>query len=299
MANNKKTAKKVVKKTAPKKSAKPAKKAVKSAKTAKKAAKKAPAKPANKAKAPVKSKPTATKVKAKPAAKPAKKVVVKSAAKVVSKPTAKVAVKAKATPAAKHMPSPTAKPELKTFTPPKPRRGRRRKITENEGEKTTRKFRQAGPESVANVTFQKTESFASRAAAAAKQQIKINTDTRSRYSDKELDEFRALVEEKLSAARTELKYLQDQVNRKDDNGTDDTENKFSNMEDGTLTQEREYLTQMAGRQVHYIENLEKALVRIQNKTYGICRVTGKLIDKERLRIVPHATLSMEAKMMQK
>jgi RNA polymerase-binding transcription factor DksA len=282
MANKKKAAPKVVKKTAPKKSAKPAKKAAKSAKPTKKA----PAKPATKA--PVKAKP---KTKVKPAAKSAKKAPVKPGAKVAAKPEPK--------PAAKSLPSPSAKPELKTFTPPKPRRGRRRKIKENEGEKPSRKVRQAGPESVANVSFQKSESFASRAAAAAKQQIKINTDTRSRYSDKELEEFRVLIEEKLAAARNELKYLQDQVNRKDDNGTDDTENKFSNMEDGTLTQEREYLTQMASRQVQYIENLEKALVRIQNKTYGICRVTGKLIDKDRLRIVPHATLSMEAKMMQK
>ncbi|MFN5843962.1 MAG: TraR/DksA family transcriptional regulator, partial [Bacteroidota bacterium] len=155
------------------------------------------------------------------------------------------------------------------------------------------------PETVANVSFRKSESFSSRAAAAAKQNIKPNNDNRTRYSDKELNEFRALIDEKLAAARNELKYLQDQINRKDDNGTDDTENKFANMEDGTMTQEREYLTQMASRQVQYIENLEKALVRIQNKTYGICRVTGKLIDKERLRIVPHATLSMEAKMMQK
>ncbi len=130
--------------------------------------------------------------------------------------------------------------------------------------------------------------------------IKINTADpgKTRYNDAELQEFRSLIEEKLEAAKNELRYLQDQINRKDDNGTDDTENKFANLEDGSITLEREYLNQMAVRQAQYIDHLEKALLRIQNKTYGICRVTGKLIDKDRLRAVPHATLSMEAKLMQ-
>jgi len=123
-------------------------------------------------------------------------------------------------------------------------------------------------------------------------------DSRTRYSDRELFEFKNLIDEKLEAARNELKYLNDQINRKGDNGTDDTENKFSTMEDGSVAMEREYLTQMAARQVQYIDHLEKALIRIQNKTYGVCRVTGKLIDKDRLRAVPHATLSMEAKLLQ-
>ncbi len=123
-------------------------------------------------------------------------------------------------------------------------------------------------------------------------------DSRNRYSDRELFEFKNLIDEKLEAARNELKYLNDQINRKGDNGTDDTENKFSTMEDGSVAMEREYLTQMAARQTQYIDHLEKALIRIQNKTYGICRVTGKLIDKDRLRAVPHATLSMEAKLLQ-
>lgn len=124
------------------------------------------------------------------------------------------------------------------------------------------------------------------------------TESRTRYSDRELFEFKNLIDEKLEAARNELKYLNDQINRKGDNGTDDTENKFSTMEDGSVAMEREYLTQMAARQAQYIDHLEKALIRIQNKTYGICRVTGKLIDKDRLRAVPHATLSMEAKLLQ-
>jgi RNA polymerase-binding transcription factor DksA len=123
-------------------------------------------------------------------------------------------------------------------------------------------------------------------------------DARTRYSDKELEEFRQIILEKLDSAKKELKYLQDQINRIGDNGTDDTENKFASVDDGTSSMEREYIIQMAARQRLYIDHLDKALVRIQNKTYGICRVTGKLIEKERLRAVPHATLSMEAKMSQ-
>jgi RNA polymerase-binding transcription factor DksA len=134
--------------------------------------------------------------------------------------------------------------------------------------------------------------------APKKQLTKINGDNRSRFSDPELNEFKKLIVEKLEAARSELKFLQDQINRKDDNGTDDTENKFASPDDGTSTLEREYLSQMAARQALYIDHLDKALLRIQNKTYGICRVTGKLIEKERLRAVPHATLSMEAKLLQ-
>lgn len=121
---------------------------------------------------------------------------------------------------------------------------------------------------------------------------------KTRYSDPELAEFRQLILEKLEAAKKELKYLQDQISRSGDNTADDTENKYASMDDGGSSMEREYLNQMAARQRIYLDHLDKALVRIQNKTYGICRVTGKLIDKERLRAVPHATLSMEAKLMQ-
>jgi len=122
--------------------------------------------------------------------------------------------------------------------------------------------------------------------------------SKTRYNDSELEEFRKLIIEKLEAAKKELKYLQDQISRSGDNSTDDTENKYASVDDGGSSMEREYLNQMASRQRLYIDHLDKALVRIQNKTYGICRVTGKLIDKERLRAVPHATLSMEAKLMQ-
>ena len=117
-----------------------------------------------------------------------------------------------------------------------------------------------------------------------------------RYSDTELNEFRELIQRKLDASKKELAYLQGLITRKDDMGGDESENRYMTMEDGSISMEREQLSQMASRQITYIDHLEKALIRIENKTYGICRVTGKLIDKARLRAVPHATLSLEAKL---
>jgi RNA polymerase-binding transcription factor DksA len=116
-----------------------------------------------------------------------------------------------------------------------------------------------------------------------------------RYSDEELNEFKELITKRLDNARKELGYLQGLITRKDEAGTDDTDNRFNHMEDGSGAMEREQLSQLAGRQIQFINHLEKAMIRIENKTYGICRVTGKLIDKARLRAVPHATLSIEAK----
>lgn len=117
-----------------------------------------------------------------------------------------------------------------------------------------------------------------------------------KYSDNELIEFKELILRKLEAAKKELNYLQGLITRKDDMGGDESENRYMTMEDGSISMEREQLSQMASRQIQYIDHLEKAMMRIENKTYGICRVTGKLIDKARLRAVPHATLSMEAKL---
>ncbi|MFT3908885.1 MAG: TraR/DksA C4-type zinc finger protein [Ferruginibacter sp.] len=117
-----------------------------------------------------------------------------------------------------------------------------------------------------------------------------------RYNDADLLEFRELIQRKLEAAKKELSYLQGLITRKDEMGGDESENRYMTMEDGSLSMEREQLSQMASRQITFIDHLEKAIMRIENKTYGICRVTGKLIDKARLRAVPHATLSIEAKM---
>lgn len=121
---------------------------------------------------------------------------------------------------------------------------------------------------------------------------------KTRYTDAELEEFRELILSKLETARAELKEYQDQIQKKN-TGDSDSDYKFRGLEDSSILVEREYLSQMAGRQAQFIDYLEKALIRIDNKTYGICRETGKLISKERLKIVPHATLSIEAKNAQR
>lgn len=128
--------------------------------------------------------------------------------------------------------------------------------------------------------------------------VEKNTDTRSRYSDAELKEFKVLVERKLEDARAELINLNAAVINANENGTDDTGASFKMLEDGSDTLAKEESAQLAIRQKKFIEQLEAALQRIDNKTYGICRVTGKLIAKERLRAVPHTTQSMEAKLKQ-
>lgn len=120
----------------------------------------------------------------------------------------------------------------------------------------------------------------------------------TRYSDAELAEFEALINEKLQVARDNLHELQRALSHQDDNSTEDTAPTFKMMEDGSETMSREETAQLAARQEKFIRNLENALLRIKNKTYGICRVTGKLIRKERLKLVPHATMSIEAKNQQ-
>ena len=119
-----------------------------------------------------------------------------------------------------------------------------------------------------------------------------------RYSDKDLKEFEIIIKEKLEQSRSDFEELKESLSREGDNSTDDTSPTFKMMEDGSDTNSREEVAQLASRQEKFIKNLENALLRIMNKTYGVCRVTGKLIPKERLRLVPHATLSIEAKNMQ-
>lgn len=119
--------------------------------------------------------------------------------------------------------------------------------------------------------------------------------TKTRYSDNELTEFKDLILGKLKEAKVDLDLLKGSLSHNDDHGTDDTGRSFNMMEDGSDTLSREEVAQLASRQEKFISNLQNALVRIENKTYGVCRATGKLIQKERLRLVPHATLSIEAK----
>ncbi len=118
---------------------------------------------------------------------------------------------------------------------------------------------------------------------------------KSRYSDEELEEFRLLIIEKLNKAKADLELLTEAFTGTNDNDISDTSPTFKVLEEGSQVLSKEENSQLASRQQKFIRDLEGALVRIQNKTYGICRVTGKLISKERLKAVPHATLSIEAK----
>ena len=118
---------------------------------------------------------------------------------------------------------------------------------------------------------------------------------KTRYSEAELKEFEASINKKLEDARVDYNLLKNSLSHNDNHGTDDTGRTFNMMEDGSDTLSREEVAQLAARQEKFIQNLQAALVRIQNKTYGVCRVSGKLIPKERLRLVPHATTTIDAK----
>ena len=280
-----------VKKAAPAKKAAPKKAAPKKAAPAKKVAPKkaAPAKkvvPAKKA-APVKKvvpkkaapvkKPVPIKAplkKATPIKAPLKKVVpVKAAPKPIVKPVAK--------PVEKYVPP--AKPVPKIPTPPvKPVRKVAEPIKDIKVPKIGAK---------SSVPYQPGYVPMER-----RKEVERSTETLVKYSDAELKEFKDLISKKVEAAKKELVYLQGIITRKDELGGDNDDARYMTMEDGSVSMEREQLGQMASRQITFIDHLEKALMRIENKTYGICRVTGRLIDKARLRAVPHATLSLEAKL---
>ena len=118
---------------------------------------------------------------------------------------------------------------------------------------------------------------------------------KKRYTDEELQEFKELILKKLELAKNDYQQMMDTLSNKAGNDVDDTMPTYKVLEEGSLNQTKEELNTMAARQQKFIQSLQAALIRIENKTYGICRVTGKLIPKERLRAVPHATLSIEAK----
>ena len=119
---------------------------------------------------------------------------------------------------------------------------------------------------------------------------------KTKYTAKELKEFEKLILDKIKDAQSELDFIKESLLRKNLSGTDSTQGALKTLEDGADTMEKESLSQLAGRQQKFIHNLEKALIRIKNGTYGICKDTGVLIDKKRLRAVPHATQSIEAKL---
>ena len=123
-------------------------------------------------------------------------------------------------------------------------------------------------------------------------------ETSKRYSDKDLAEFKNLIQDKITSAKRDLKRLRDSITQGAGNGTNDTYSAFKAFEEGSETLSKESNSILAQRQEKFIRDLNNALIRIENKTYGICRVTGKLINKERLKLVPHATLSIEAKMQE-
>lgn len=289
------------KKQAPKKAAKPIPKAAAKKPAAKKAVKKNVSKPVpKKAAKPIK------KATAKPAAKTANKKT--ATKKIVKKPVPKPATKKAAKPPVKN-----AMPSVKQTTTPASKQTVTKEPQKKAGgidpkslvsiKQKVKPVIKKEPPKPAKIVIPKT---------TAKSSVKYEPDfTKSvldatskqvydgptmRYSDGDLSEFREIIQRKLDAAKKELAYLQGLITRKDEGGDID-EGRYMTMEDGSVSMEREQLSQMASRQITFIDHLEKAMMRIENKTYGICRVTGKLIDKARLRAVPHATLSIEAKQM--
>ncbi|MEB2341053.1 MAG: TraR/DksA C4-type zinc finger protein [Flavobacteriia bacterium] len=175
----------------------------------------------------------------------------------------------------------TAKPTVKT-APPKAKTRKGQAVEEPKADKPLVTVG-AGP-SLPRVT-----------PMVAVQVSTLEAGDKERYSDAELEEFRTIINAKLDEARRDYDLLKQTLANTDNNGTEDTSPSFKMIEDGSETLGREETAQLAGRQEKFIKHLEDALLRIRNKTYGICRVTGKLISKERLRLVPHATLSIEAK----
>tara|TARA_B100001094_G_scaffold304082_1_gene332713 strand:+ start:544 stop:927 length:384 start_codon:yes stop_codon:yes gene_type:complete len=126
----------------------------------------------------------------------------------------------------------------------------------------------------------------------------MSKNSKNKYTDKELVSFKKIINEKIEKAQNDLDLIKSAYMNDSNNGTEDTSPTFKSVEEGSETMSKEANTQLALRQEKFIRDLKNALVRIENKTYGVCRVTGKLIDKKRLNIVPHATLSIEAKNIQ-
>jgi RNA polymerase-binding transcription factor DksA len=281
MAKKSKPKKKAAKPAAKKKAAKktPAKKKAAAKKPAKKAAPKKPAKKAAKKAAPKKpAKKVAKKAAPKKAAKPAK------AKKEAKKPVAK----SKPVAAPKTISKQEKKALLKQAAGKVSKKQATAEYEESDDKKKTREFEpifEYRPQTRPKPLGSQPKPF-------------IGKDTRTRYSDDELQEFKEIILKKLEEAQKDYELLKSTLSHKDDHGTDDTSPTFKLLEDGSDVMSKEETAQLASRQEKFIQALQNALIRIENKTYGICRVTGKLIPKERLRSVPHATLSIDAKLEQ-
>ena len=280
-------AKPVSKKVVAKPTKKVAPKAVK--KVLKPVAKKAASKPLKKV-----SKPVAKKVVAKPA-----KVVAKSAVKKAVKPAPKAVVKKAVKVAPKQVVKPTPKPVAKKVVKAAPVPAKKVAVAKPVAASKVKPavaVKQIAKNTVqTSVTKQKQKIMVSTSKAPTTTLVN-NEMPIARYSDDELKVFKDLIDNKLEVAREELKDLKGSL---DSHNESLAGNKSWNMEEGSDTSDMEYMMNQISRQHQYLRNLEAALVRIENKTYGICRVTGKLIPKERLRLVPHATLSVEAKQSRK
>lgn len=256
-------------------------------------------------KTPAKSKPSAKAKKTTPAK------AKKAPAKVVSKKAVSKAPVKKAVVAKKAAPKKLAMP--KKIEKPTPKAEKPTLRVEKPAPKVEKPVKAVAPKKVEKPVPAKPAPIVSKPAPPqlnifpvpnqrpiAHKPVKTSShDDRTRYSEEELTEFAALINRKLDKARDEYRILKETLNRNNDEGTDATSGGNTKvLEDGAETAEKENLSQLAARQQKYIMNLENALVRIKNGTYGICSVTGKLIPKERLIAVPHTTQSIEAKMMQ-
>lgn len=298
MATKKQVVKKAAKSAKPAKPARPAngKVAAKTArptakKTAKPAAKKAVAKKAAPAKKTVKAAPVKKTVKAvKPVAKTAVKKAAPAVAKKPAAPVRKTPAPVKAAPAKRTEPAKKPAIAAPTHHEVKPAIKPLQHAPKKEAPRPTKVVI---PKTSTTKAVKYEPDFTKSVLDSHQNE---QTGPTMRYSDAELAEFRELITKKLETAKKELAYLQGLITRKDEGG-DMEDGRYMTMEDGSMSMEREQLSQMASRQIQFIDHLEKAMMRIENKTYGICRVTGKLIDKARLRAVPHATLSIEAKQM--
>ena len=290
---------KPVKKAPAKKAAKPAKASKPAAKSkAKPAANTSASRPSGKVVKPAAKKPApkpAPKKVVKPVAKkPAAKPAAKPVAKTVAKPVAKAAPKPApvvAKPTAKPAPAPPKAAAPKPATKPAPVAAP--KPVKKETKKEARENARANEKPL--VTQVSAPMRPVSAPVVKKIVSTLERADKLRYADDELEEFRDIINKKLEEARKDYILLKQTLANTDNNGTDDTSPSFKMIEDGSETLSREETAQLAARQEKFIKHLEDALLRIRNKTYGICRVTGRLISKERLRLVPHATLSIEAK----